>query len=66
MGIICVLKSSTGQAYTYSVSAENATIIGYGDIHDTRYEHMQVDVNGSLMLTNKHLGVEDNLVTYSI
>ena len=41
-GMICVLRSSIGQEYSYSVSGKDVKFLGEGDQHDPRYNKYKV------------------------
>ncbi|GAX14200.1 hypothetical protein FisN_20Hh177 [Fistulifera solaris] len=40
-GITVVLKNSCGQSFSYALDGKSATYLGAGDMHDTRYNHME-------------------------
>jgi hypothetical protein len=40
--VVAVLQNSCGQQYTYSVVGDTAEYIGQGDLHDSRFDHLQV------------------------
>ena len=65
-GLICVLQSSTGQQYSFSVSGNDVTFIGEGDKHDTNYDDKQLVVNATLGRTKDQLGQVDYLITYTL
>ncbi|KAL7485159.1 hypothetical protein ACHAW6_010767 [Cyclotella cf. meneghiniana] len=65
-GMICVLKSSIGQMYSYSVSGGEVTLLGEGDLHDPKFTEMGRTFNANLALTDETTGVVDNLITYSL
>lgn len=44
-GIIAVLENTCEQAYTYLVSGPEASYVGTGDLHDSRYDGMEVTTN---------------------
>ena len=39
-GIICVIKNSFNQTFTYRIDGSTATFIGMDDLHDAKYNHM--------------------------
>jgi hypothetical protein len=43
-GIVCVLKNSCGQSYTYVVNGNGASYLGEGDFHDPRYRSTEVNI----------------------
>lgn len=40
-GIHIVVENTCDQFFTFSVSGSNATFMGYGDLHDTDYDHLE-------------------------
>ena len=44
-GIICVLENSFNQSLSYRVDGNVATYLGPGDLHDTKYDHLEVFEN---------------------
>jgi len=52
-GMICVLESSTGQIFSYSISGDTVTLLGEGDQHDTNYDEYAHDVQGKLLVDNQ-------------
>lgn len=65
-GMICVLRSSTGQEYSYSVSGKDVKFLGEGDQHDPRYNKYKEVVNATLGNTEELLGQVDYLITYTL
>lgn len=41
-GIICVLSNKFNQTFTYRIDGSVATYMGVGDLHDPKYDYMQV------------------------
>ncbi|CAB9520723.1 Receptor-type guanylate cyclase gcy [Seminavis robusta] len=41
-GIICVLSNTYNQTVSYLVNGQNATFLGTEDVHDPKYDHMEV------------------------
>lgn len=65
-GMICVLQSSIGQTYSYSISGDTVTLLGEGDMHDPKYHDMGSTVKANLGNTEELLGQVDNLITYKL
>ena len=65
-GMICVLKSSIDQTYTYSISGDRVTLLGEGDQHDAKYDDMGVTAEADLSETDEALGVVNYLITYTL
>ncbi len=65
-GMICVLRSSTGQEYSYSVSGNDVTFLGAGDLHDPKYHKYQEVVEATLGNTEEEIGQVDYLITYTL
>jgi hypothetical protein len=43
-GLVCVLKNSCGQSYTYVLNGNDATFLGEGDFHDPRFNDTEVSI----------------------
>ncbi|KAL7568291.1 hypothetical protein ACA910_022628 [Epithemia clementina (nom. ined.)] len=41
-GIMCVLKNTCGQAYTYKLDGNSTQFVGQGDFHDPNYDDTEV------------------------
>jgi class 3 adenylate cyclase len=41
-GIICVLQNSFHQTFTYRIDGTAASYLGVGDLHDPKYDHLEV------------------------
>ena len=41
-GIIVVLHNSCGEDFTYRLDGQDATYLGEGDLHDTKYNHLEI------------------------
>mmetsp|Transcript_10416 Transcript_10416/g.15780 ORF Transcript_10416/g.15780 Transcript_10416/m.15780 type:complete len:547 (-) Transcript_10416:55-1695(-) len=65
-GMICVLQSSTGQEYSYSVSGNDVTFLGGGDLHDPKYDEYKEVVEATLGNTEEEIGQVDYLITYTL
>lgn len=65
-GMICVLRSSIGQEYSYSVSGNDVTFLGEGDRHDPKYDKYKEEVQATLGRTEEELGNVDYLITYTL
>ena len=65
-GMICVLRSSTDQEYSYSISGDKVTLLGEGDLHDPKYNDMGRTVKANLGKTEDLLGEVDYLITYQL
>ena len=65
-GVFCVLHTSIGQTYSYSVSGDQVTFLGEGDHHDAKYNHLShTAVAGMEQIEKEHAAV-DNLITYTL
>jgi Adenylate and Guanylate cyclase catalytic domain len=53
-GVVCVVENSKGQTFTYRIDGPNATYLGFEDMHETKYDYMQL--SGSFM--DRHMGGE--------
>jgi hypothetical protein len=40
-GVVVVLKNACGAAYTYQIDGAVVTPLGFGDLHDSHYDHME-------------------------
>ncbi|KAL9190047.1 hypothetical protein ACHAXT_007258 [Thalassiosira profunda] len=60
-GMFCILQSSTGQKFTYSISGDSVTLLGEGDLHDPAYDEYGEHVQATLLLEG-----EDKFVTYQL
>ena len=47
-GMVCVLQSSTGQVFSYKLSGDTVTLLGEGDLHDTKYDKYGRHVKANL------------------
>ena len=47
-GIICVVKNTCGQVFTYEVHGKDAFYLGDKDFHDPKYNYLEVKVDLSL------------------
>ncbi len=65
-GMICILRSSTGQEYSYSVSGSDVTFLGTGDLHDPKYHKYQKVVQATLGNTEEEIGQVKYLITYTL
>jgi len=65
-GMICVLRSSTDQQYSYSISGDEVTLLGEGDLHDKKYDSLGRTFKANLGMTKELLGEVDYLITYSL
>eukprot|EP00804_Cyclotella_cryptica_P017565 CCRYP_006740-RA/>CCRYP_006740-RA protein AED:0.07 eAED:0.07 QI:230/0.5/0.33/1/0.5/0.33/3/959/627 len=65
-GMICVLKSSIGQMYSYRMSGDRVTLLGEGDLHDPKFTDMGRTFQANLAQTDEATGVVDYLITYSL
>ena len=45
VGYICVLSNSFNQTISYRVDGDRAVYIGKGDLHDPKYDHLEVSAN---------------------
>ena len=44
-GIICVVENSFNQTFTYRIDGPSATILGIGDLHDSKYDDLEYSEN---------------------
>jgi class 3 adenylate cyclase len=49
-GIMCVLENSRGQVFTYRIDGSEASYFGNGDLHDSKYDHLEVSSDVSSYL----------------
>jgi hypothetical protein len=50
-GVVCVLENSFGQQATYRIDGCEAIFLGYGDLHDSKYDWLEseeLDVESSI------------------
>jgi len=47
-GMVCVLQSSAGQTFTFSISGDTVTLLGTGDRHDPAYDKYAHHVQATL------------------
>jgi hypothetical protein len=48
-GIVCVLRASNGQVYSYNVSGDDVFFMGEGDMHDPKYDEFKEVVEVRLL-----------------
>jgi class 3 adenylate cyclase len=41
-GIVCVLSNTFNQTFTYRIDGSKATYLGVGDLHDPKYDYLEV------------------------
>ena len=41
-GIHCILENTRGQTFTYRIDGAEATYLGSGDLHDPKYDHLEL------------------------
>eukprot|EP00978_Attheya_sp_CCMP212_P025572 scaffold82467_cov54-Attheya_sp.AAC.6 len=63
-GMICVLKSSSGQTFTYRIGGDEVEALGDGDLHDPAYNNLEHRVDASI--TGIGLSEVDNFVTFQL
>jgi len=44
-GIVCVLENTCGQTFTYVIEGEDVMFMGTGDLHDEKYDDMEVSTS---------------------
>jgi class 3 adenylate cyclase len=52
-GIMCVLENTRGQVFTYRIDGSEALYFGNGDLHDSKYDHLEVSSDVSTYLAKK-------------
>jgi class 3 adenylate cyclase len=57
-GMVCVLRSSKGQQYSYSISGHAVTLLGEGDMHDADYNKYGHRIKANVV--NKGVTVDDD------
>ena len=66
-GVIVVLESNAdqdNQTWTYSITGDNVTLLGYGDMHDVKHDQWEHLMSANLEGTREKLGDVEYLVTY--
>ena len=41
-GVVVVLDNTCNQSFTFRIDGPDASFLGEGDLHDTKYDHMEV------------------------
>ena len=54
--LICVIKTNSGQGYTFSISGNEARLLGEGDLHETKYNDMRKNTRAAA----------DDIVSYKL
>jgi hypothetical protein len=52
-GILCVIENTHNQTFTYRVDGSNTTYLGFGDFHDSKYDHLAISVNVNTYIEKK-------------
>jgi hypothetical protein len=73
-GVICVVKNSVGQAFTYQMDGPEATLLGLQDLHDPSYNHMEhegtytsrLDMTSEAIMSRFSLPLDEKSMTYSL
>jgi hypothetical protein len=52
-GIVCVLENTHNQTFTYRVDGSDTTYLGFGDFHDTKYDHLAMSVDVTAYIQKK-------------
>jgi Adenylate and Guanylate cyclase catalytic domain len=70
-GVLCVIKNSVGQVFTYQMDGPEATLLGLQDLHDPSYDYMEHEgtFTSSLGMTNMSrfsLPLDEKFMTYSL
>jgi hypothetical protein len=46
-GIVTVIRNTCNQSFTYEINGPEATYLGEGDLHETKYDDMETTVSFS-------------------
>jgi hypothetical protein len=73
-GVICVVKNSVGQAFTYQMDGPEATLLGLQDLHDPSYDYMEhegtytsrLDLTPEANMSRFSLSLDEKFMTYSL
>lgn len=49
-GMICVIRSSTGESFSYDITNQVVRLIGEGDMHDVKYDSLGRDFDAQLLV----------------
>lgn len=52
-GVVCVLSNTLGNKATYVINGQTATLLGTGDLHDPKYNHMGLTRDVSEYVTER-------------
>ena len=52
-GIVCVLSNTFNQTFTYRIDGSKATYLGAGDLHDSKYDYLEVSGDMESYLTSR-------------
>jgi hypothetical protein len=52
-GILCVLENTHNQTFTYRVDGSDTTYLGFGDFHDSKYDHLAMSVDVAAYIQKK-------------
>jgi hypothetical protein len=56
--VVCVLKNSCGEAFSYEVDGPQATFMGVGDWHDAAFDHLEVKTQFAAFFQGTRVGSE--------
>ena len=68
-GMICVLRSSTGESFSYHISGDEVHLMGEGDMHDVKYDSLGRDFEAKLLLdedVEEEINSEIKFIIYTL
>ena len=68
-GMVCVLRSSTGESFSYVISRDEVKLMGEGDLHDVKYDSLGRDFEAKLLLdedVDEEITSEIKFIVYTL
>ena len=59
--VIAILENECGQQYSYQLIGQNVKYLGIGDLHDSRYNHLEVRNDFNTLLSTRASSESDNV-----
>jgi hypothetical protein len=58
--VVCVLKNSCGEAFSYEIDGPEATFMGVGDWHDATFDHLEVQAQFAAFFQGERVTREEH------
>ena len=66
-GVHVILQNTCGQSYTYQVDGGEATFIGHGDLHDTKYDYLrQMSHDFQNIYGSEYVDIDEETTAYRV